>query len=91
MLCIIFTYFALHPVLTEQDYDFGPYMITFPVNTTIVYLIIPIINDNIVEDDENFTLIINSSSLPLDIFLGDGNVATVTIANDDCKLCNASK
>lgn len=38
------------------------------------------------EDDENFTLTFNTSSLPEDIFVGDGNETTVTIANDDCKL-----
>ena len=78
-----------YAVSIEQDYNVGPYPITFPARTTIVYLDIPIINDNIVEDDESFILTINSSSLPIDIFIGNGNETTVTIANDDCKLCNA--
>ena len=75
--------------IIEQDYDDGPHRITFPAGTTIVYLNIPIIDDNIVEDDENFTLTINSSSLPTNIVIGNVNEITVTIANDDCKLCNA--
>ena len=89
---IIFIYFALQTAcIIEQDYDIGPYRITFPARTTVVYLDIPILDDHTVEDDENFTLIINSLSLPMDIFLGDSNETTVTIANDDCKFCNASK
>ena len=69
----------------DQDYDTGPFTITFPARTTVVYLNIPTINDNTVEDDENFTLTFNSSTIPEDIFIGDDSEITVTIANDDCK------
>ena len=79
-----------YTVSIEQDYNVGPYPITFPARTTIYYLDIPIINDNIVEGDESFILTIDSSSLPIDIFIGDDNETTVTIANDDCKLCNVT-
>ena len=38
------------------------------------------------EDDENFTLTIDESSLPINtIFIGDVTTVTITIANDDCK------
>ena len=42
---------------------------------------IAIINDNIVEGNENFTLVINSSSLPA----GNISEAMVTIVDDECK------
>ena len=50
-----------------------------------MFLNIPIINDNIVESSEKFTLTFNQSSFPDGIFTGDVNQTTVTIANDDCK------
>ena len=42
-----------------------------------------IIDDNILEGDENFNLIILAESLPNDIRLGDANMSTVTIVDDD--------
>lgn len=72
--------------ITEEDYQFGPYSVTFPAGTTIARLNIPILNDNILEGNENFTLIINSSSPPDNIFIGDDDRVTVIIADDDCKL-----
>jgi len=71
---------------TEEDYGYGPYTVTFPARTTIFILNIPIRDDNILEGNENFTLTINLSSLPDNIFIGDNNQATVIIADDDRKL-----
>ena len=42
-----------------------------------------IIDDNILEGNENFNLIILAESLPNDIRLGDANMSTVTIVDDD--------
>ena len=44
---------------------------------------ISITNDNTFEGNENFILIINSSSLPSNITHGDPGQATVTIVDDD--------
>ena len=38
------------------------------------------------EGDEDFTVTINSSSLPYGVFIGDHGEATVTIKDDDGKL-----
>ena len=46
---------------------------------------ISINNDNIFEENENFTLTINSS-LPTGVMVGNPGQATVTIVNNDCKL-----
>ena len=70
----------------DYNYGSGSYMVVFDDSTTIFYLSIPIINDNIVEDDENFTLTIDELSLPSDINIGDETTVAITIANDDCKL-----
>ena len=47
---------------------------------------ISINNDDTFEDNETFTLIINTSSLPSHVIVGSPGQATVTIVDDDCKL-----
>ena len=42
-------------------------------------------DDNIFEENENFTLTINSS-LPTGVMVGNPGQATVTIVDNDCKL-----
>ena len=46
---------------------------------------IPITDDDIVEENENFTLIIDMSSLPNDFILGSVSQATVVITDEDSK------
>ena len=57
----------------------------FPVGQTHALLNITIWNDKILERKENFSLTINSSSLPNNINLGDPFQTTVTIVDDDGK------
>ena len=68
-----------------MDYIFGPYTVTIPVGQTTTTFDVPITADNIYEHNENFMLIINSSSLSNGVMLGDPDQATVTIVDDDCK------
>ena len=42
-------------------------------------------DDNIFEENENFTLTINSL-LPTGVMVGNSGQATVTIVDNDCKL-----
>ena len=69
-----------------MDYTSGPYSVTFPANVTRVEFSISINNDTLFENNENFTLSINSSSLPTGVMVGDPGEATVTIVDDDGKL-----
>ena len=64
------------------DYDSGPYIVIFPAGEISVYLDVPIHNDNILEDDKNFTLTIDPSSTPDGV---SGGPATVTIVDNDRK------
>ncbi|XP_065884189.1 uncharacterized protein [Dysidea avara] len=73
------------------DYDSGPYTVTFPAGVTRVPFDIPINNDSILENDEDFTVTINPSSLPADITRGDPGSATVTIVDDDPVTVNFSR
>ena len=69
-----------------MDYTSGPYSVTFPAGITNVTFNIQIINDNMVENNETFTLAIDSSSLPTGIMVDSPRQATVTIINDDGKV-----
>ena len=44
-----------------MDYTSGPYSVTFPAGVTSVPFSISINEENILEENENFTLTINSS------------------------------
>lgn len=75
MLCLIGDY----------DYVFKSYNVSVPAGTTRISLNISIINDNILEENENFTLSVVPSS---HVTIGDPGKATVVILNDDGKLRN---
>ena len=64
----------------------GPYSVSFPADTTRMEFDIAITNDTDYEGMENFMIVINSSSLPMDIRVDDPRQAMVTIMEDDRKL-----
>ena len=68
-----------------MDYTSGPYSVTVPAGMTSVPFSNSINNDNIFEENENFTLTINSS-LPTGVMVGNPGQATVTIVDNDSKL-----
>ena len=68
-----------------MDYTSGPYSVTFPAGVMSVPFSISINDDNIFEDNENFTLTINSS-LPTGFMVDNPGQATVTIVDNDRKL-----
>lgn len=65
------------------DYDSGPYTVIIPAGETNVSFYVSITDDRIHEIDENFILIINSTSLSDE--LAHFGPAVVTILNDDSK------
>ena len=68
-----------------MDYTSGPYSVTFSAGVMNAPFSISINDDNTLEDNENFTLTINSS-LPTGVMVGNPGQATVTIVDNDCKL-----
>ena len=68
-----------------MDYDSGTYTVIFPAGVTMVAFDVPITDDMVLEDNENFMLTINSSSLPDYITRSTPPEATVTIVDDDRK------
>ena len=68
-----------------MDYDSGPYVIIIAAGVTHASFNISLSDDIIFENDENFMLTINSSSLPSNITVGDPGQVTVTIVDNDGK------
>ena len=65
------------------DYGSGPYMITITAGVTVASFNILLIDDNVFENDENFMLTIDSSSLPDNVTVGDPDQVTVTVLHND--------
>ena len=86
LLTVAWLHTYLHTYLGKDvDYQSGPYNVTFPTGITAVSLNVPITNDNILEEDEEFTVKINNASLPENFITNTSGIATVTIRNDDGK------
>ena len=68
------------------DYDSGPYTVTFPARVTSVPFKVSLYDDDILEENENFMLTINQSSLPSGVTIGNPSITTVTIVDNDRKL-----
>ena len=73
--------------ITGDDYDSGPYDITFTAGTTSSSFTITINDDNTFEDNESFVVTI--TSLPSIINVGSPRQATVTIIDDDGNVINS--
>ena len=71
-----------------MDYTSGPYTVTFPAGQTIATFNIPITDDMMLEEDENFMLAIDETSLPDGVTRGTPGEATVNIVDDDRKCKN---
>ena len=67
------------------DYDSGPYTVTFTAGVTSVPFDVPINDDNILENTENFTVTIVMGALPTGVTRGDPGSATVNIMDNDRK------
>jgi len=65
------------------DYDSGPYSVTFTAGVTSATFEVPINDDNIFENAENFTVTIVMAGLPTGVTRGDPASATVNIVDND--------
>lgn len=64
----------------EGDYAAGPYDVTFRAGNMNVQFNVPLVNDNIYEANEDFTLTILP---PESILVGNNRQTAVTIVDDD--------
>ena len=67
----------------NDDYDSGPYIVTFPSGVTNASFNVTIIDNDQYENTESFYLIINSFSLPNDMYISNPSQAIVIISDDD--------
>ena len=74
-------------LLGNDDYDSGPYIVTFPSGVTNASFNVTIIDNDQYESTETFYLIINSFSLPHNMYISNPGHAIVIISDDDCE-CN---
>ena len=65
------------------DYRSGPYNVTFPAGVIHVQFNVSIINDDILENIENFILNIDTFSLPNNVTVGNLNQTTIFIVDND--------
>ena len=68
-----------------DDYGPGIYTVVIPAGMTMVPFNISIVDDNILEGDEDFDIVIVQPTLPDGVTRGDPGRATVTIVDNDRK------
>ena len=77
---------CIHYLIGGVDYGArGPYSIIIPAGRTTVSFNVTILDDNELEENENFNVVILAKSLPSNIILGDANMSAVIIVDDDSK------
>ena len=97
-MCILswlYMYVGLHEYNSEgADYVYQNYHLSFEDGEESKSLILYIIDDNIVEPDENYTLVIDASTITTGfspgipngrVIIGENGTTTITILNDDGK------
>ena len=67
----------------NSDFTPGPHRVTIPAGDREATLRITILDDDFDENDEAFTVLINTGSLPTGVTAGTPSQATVTIRDDD--------
>jgi len=70
-------------ISSENDYTIGLYNVAFPANLTSRVIDIPICDDIVLEEDEEFNVSIASNSSPDNIIHGSVDRSTVTIIEND--------
>ena len=71
--------------IAGNDYSSGPYNVTILPGTTSTFFVVPILRDNLVEGNEEFTLTINTILLPGDVTVDHPAEAIVTIVDSVSK------
>ena len=86
LCCLTLVVILVLLYVVDIDYNTGPHSVTFHTGVTRAWCVVDIIDDNLVEGTEHFTVTINPSSLSNNVTIGDPSQATVTIHDNDCEL-----
>ena len=74
----------LPPHLTGgDDYDTGPYAVSFSAGQQYATLMVSTVEDNITELSEYFKLVITSTDQPSVVEIGSPNTSFITIKDND--------
>ena len=68
-----------------EDYGPGPYSIIFPSGETRQGFGFAVEEDDILESNEVFSFIIDPSSLPSGVTIGNFGIANITILDNECE------
>ena len=66
-----------------RDYNATIEPVEFPSAETQVAILIPILDDRVLESEEGFTVVLSSTGTDENVVLGPRNTARVTITDDD--------
>jgi len=69
----------------ESDYLYEVYTVTFPASVTLQTVDIPICDDTVLEQDEMFSLFIDSNSHPDNVINSSPDHVNITIVDNDGK------
>ena len=85
-MCRFFAKFTgIIPIIGDVDYDSELYNVAFAKGDTSVTFCVNITDDNALEADETFSVIIDDTSLPVRAISVYPNAANVTIVDNECK------
>ena len=70
-------------IIGNEDYKHGPFNVTIPTGETSVLLNISIIDDNVFEGNESFSITIDSFSLPSRVLLQPDCMLMVMVVDND--------
>ena len=78
----IFLLYIFH-LTGGDDYDTGPYTVSFSAGQQYATLMVSTMDDNITELSEYFKVVINSTDQPGLVDIGSPNMAFITIKDND--------
>ena len=70
-------------VTGNVDYQRRPFSLTFIASVNSIPVVVGLINDNMFEGNENFTLTIDSSKLPNNVMVVQPSEVVVVISDDN--------
>ena len=73
-------------IILGLDYITGPYNVTFLTGRTTAEFTVSVINDNILEVNESFSLAVNSAALPSNVSSIDQTMITITDTDSELYL-----
>ena len=84
-VCVSFVYPPFNALLGGSDYVGEIFSVAFPAGDTVINFNVPIVDDDNVETNEQFTLYLEipDDAAPTGVIKGIQYAANVTIVNDD--------